>query len=97
MASLDFCNLFYYRIITAVSLNRQNTMLRVGQDQLAHQTNIAYVQIRQNELSYFQAFFSGFGLQSALLAGFNLSVISQTICKTRSYPVQFGCLYMLIA
>jgi hypothetical protein len=62
------------------------TMLRTNQDALAHQTNIAYVNIRSNELAYFQAFFSGFGVQIALLTGFNLNIISQTMRKYLTIP-----------
>ena len=56
-------------------------MLQANQDYLAHSTNIAIVNIRSSELNYFQTFFLGFGFQIGLIAGFNLNVISQTVCK----------------
>jgi hypothetical protein len=53
-------------------------MLRAEQERLAQETNIAYVRIRQEELDYFNAFFGGFGVQAAILGGFNFCVISQS-------------------
>jgi hypothetical protein len=69
---------------------RQIIMLKVKQDQLAHATNIAYINVRNNELNYFQSFFGGFGVQIALIAAFNLNVISQTVCKC---PCSSACIH----
>lgn len=52
-------------------------MLKANEQQVAHTTNIDLVAIRNAEISYFSNFFTNFGTQCALIAGFILSSISQ--------------------
>jgi hypothetical protein len=52
-------------------------MLKAQQNQLAQTANIDVVNIRTAEIEYFVQFFTNFGTQCALIAGFQLSSISQ--------------------
>lgn len=52
-------------------------MLKAQQAQLAQAANIDLVHIRTAEVEYFVQFFTNFGTQSALIAGFQLSTLSQ--------------------
>lgn len=52
-------------------------MLKAQQAQLAQTANIDLVNIRTAEINYFVQFFTNFGTQCALIAGFQLSSISQ--------------------
>jgi len=52
-------------------------MLKAQQNQLAQSANIDLVNIRTAEIEYFVQFFTNFGTQCALIAGFQLSSICQ--------------------
>lgn len=53
-------------------------MIQAGQKAVFQQTNVALTQIRQVEIDYFSQFFTNFGTQCFLLAGFICGSISQT-------------------
>lgn len=53
-------------------------MIQAGQKAVFQQTNVALTQIRQVEIEYFSQFFTNFGTQCILLAGFICGSISQT-------------------
>jgi hypothetical protein len=53
-------------------------MIQAGQKAVFQQTNVALTQIRQVEIEYFSQFFTNFGTQCFLLAGFICGSISQT-------------------
>lgn len=53
-------------------------MIQAGQKAVFQQTNVALTQIRQVEIQYFSDFFTNFGTQCILLAGFICGSISQT-------------------
>lgn len=53
-------------------------MIQASQKAVFQQTNIVLTQIRQVEIQYFSQFFTNFGTQSILLAGFICGAVSQT-------------------
>lgn len=52
-------------------------MLKAEQNKLVHEANKQLLSIRREELEYFVGVFSDFGTQSALIAGFTLSNVTQ--------------------
>ena len=59
-------------------------MLKAQQLQLAQAANNDLVNIRTMEVDYFVNFFTNYGTQSALIAGFQLSSISQVPTENAS-------------
>jgi hypothetical protein len=54
-----------------------NNMLKTGQAQVIQQANNDIVALRAAELSYLITFFASFGTQSALVAMFCVTLVSQ--------------------
>ncbi len=54
--------------------------------QIVQETNMGLIDIRANELEYFSFFFSGFGTNSLLMAGFMAGSLSQQNCGFDSDP-----------
>lgn len=52
-------------------------MLKAQQSAVTQQANVNLVNIRQAEIQYFSQFFSSFGVQAALIAGFSINSVSQ--------------------
>jgi hypothetical protein len=52
-------------------------MLKAQQSAVIHNANVNMVSLRNAEIQYFSSFFSSFGTQSALIAGFVVNSVSQ--------------------
>ncbi len=52
-------------------------MLKAEQAAVVHQANVDIVTLRQAEINYFALFFTSFGTQAALIAGFIVNSVSQ--------------------
>jgi hypothetical protein len=52
-------------------------MLKAEQSAVVQQANVDVVSLRQAEINYFALFFSSFGTQAALIAGFIVNSVSQ--------------------
>ena len=52
-------------------------MLKANQTAVLNQANVAMVSLRSSEINYFSQFFSNFGTQAALIAGFVIGTITQ--------------------
>lgn len=68
-------------------------MIQAGQKAVFQQTNVALTQIRQVEIQYFSDFFTNFGTQCILLAGFICGSISQTPALDADTPFYWKVIY----
>jgi hypothetical protein len=78
--AIGFCSgwrffLFWFNVLLLFFCFKE--MNRANQQQLVQEANMGLVEIRQQELEYFQYFFSSFGTNSLLMAGFMISSLSQ--------------------
>jgi hypothetical protein len=62
-------------------------MLKAGQNVVIQEANINLIAIRTAEVVYFSQFFSSFGTQCALIAGFIVNSVSQVPGYT------FACIF----
>lgn len=68
-------------------------MLRVDQQAIVHNVNFDLIGIRNTEISYFNNFFTNFGTQCALIAGFLAASISQVPALDATCHLFFVYLY----
>ena len=52
-------------------------MLKADQTAVLNRANVDMVTLREHEITYFSQFFSNFGTQAALIAGFSITTTTQ--------------------